>query len=94
MADERTLDREAAAAPTIETLLDRLARIAELGEPIDPGTVVSDAPVDSLSLLEWMYDLEDEFEFVLPDDVYENVGQRTFASLYAVVLDNRGTAPR
>jgi acyl carrier protein len=72
--------------PALETLLASLAALGGLDYPISPTTPVAEVEVDSLSMLEWLFALEEEFGFVPPDEVFDNPEKVTFLELYDAML--------
>lgn len=90
MADES----ESNSRPSLIEIMAQLARLANLDQPISSDLAIIDVPVDSLTILEWLYVLEQDYGFIPPDAVYDSPEDFTFIQLYELLCDDHSRVGR
>ena len=77
-----------ATLPSLAAALARLAELACSDATYSPNILVRDAAVDSISLLEWIVEMED-VGLRIPRTIECHIGERTFQELFdAIRLEN------
>ncbi|MBB0243244.1 hypothetical protein [Streptomyces alkaliphilus] len=80
--------------PTLEVAVDRLVAVSQV-KGFDPDTPLTTSGVDSLDLMEWVYDMQGRYpDLGVDESVVELVNDEvTFRSIHQQLLAARGAAP-
>lgn len=72
--------------PSLEEVLSQLADLAEV-RAVDPDTALEDLDVESLDLLEWVYDIGDRYSIEVDESIFDGVDGLTLRDVYGRVRD-------
>ncbi|WP_329086498.1 MULTISPECIES: phosphopantetheine-binding protein [unclassified Streptosporangium] len=80
--------------PTLEVFVDRLVAVSRI-EGFDPDTPLTTSGVDSLDLMEWVYDMQERYpDLGLDESIVESVNDTvTFRVIHQQVLAAHGVTP-
>jgi aryl carrier-like protein len=80
--------------PTLEVSVERLMAVSQI-KGFDPDTPLTTSGVDSLDLMEWVYDMQGRYpDLGVDESVVELVDDTvTFRSIHQQLLAARGVTP-
>ncbi|MDG4762668.1 acyl carrier protein [Solwaraspora sp. WMMD406] len=80
--------------PTLEVSVDRLMAVSRI-EDFDPDTPLTSSGVDSLDLMEWVYDMQERYpDMGVDESIVESIDDTvTFRGIHQQLLTARGAVP-
>ncbi|REE99956.1 acyl carrier protein [Thermomonospora umbrina] len=80
--------------PTLEVSVDRLVAVSQV-EELDPDTPLTSSGVDSLDLMEWVYDMQNHYpDLGVDESIVDLVDDAmTFRGIHRHLLAAHGVAP-